>query len=236
MRTGPLVRRAANVSRIGQKVPSQERRRSSRLTSYTVSSARNFPIPLPLLEASGNRKECRLPINLRRFLADQFGSTLAADEHAILDFAARADDETLGRLARAIRRFSTARAREVWCECSASLDAFGQRYSANSGSVPPTAVLCLKCARLEIGNKATKIHRSNDCLLVDLSSSCAPEVSSSPAASAAFADRLQSAIEGFRVSRELFGLPDFDLDCYVTNGMVTFTWRPITNRLSDTAS
>jgi hypothetical protein len=57
--------------------------------------------------------ECKLPINLRNFLAQQFGPALESDNESILDMAANADPATLSRVARAIRRYSTSRTRGV---------------------------------------------------------------------------------------------------------------------------
>ncbi|MGH9639532.1 MAG: hypothetical protein ACRD3Y_05690, partial [Bryobacteraceae bacterium] len=41
------------------------------------------------------------------------------------------------------------------------------------------------------------------------------------------AARLQKVIEEFRALRAGFGLPHYELDCYLTNAQVTFTWRPL---------
>jgi hypothetical protein len=47
------------------------------------------------------------------------------------------------------------------------------------------------------------------------------------AAEAAVANHLQRLIEEFRALRVAFGLPHFELDNYVKNHQVIFTWRPL---------
>jgi len=123
-----------------------------------------------MIEASCLHAECKLPINLRNFLAQQFGPALESDNESMLEMAANADPATLSRVARAIRRYSTSRAREAWAECAVSLEDF-ERQGINA---PSAARLCLECARLEFGAEACEAHLGPRCLTVDLLPACAP--------------------------------------------------------------
>jgi hypothetical protein len=197
--------------------------RSSNLTTFA-----NLPLKSPILAASCLQIECKLPINLREFLAQQFDPLLDSDDNdSILNLAAHADEATLSRVARAIRRYSTTRAREAWAECSVTLGDF-EREGA---SLAPAATLCLGCARLEFGADDVSAHTGPHCLTVNLMSACqsqenSAEVATSPN-SASIPVRLQRQIEEFRAMRVAFGLSHFDLDCYVTNRRVMFSWRPL---------
>lgn len=228
MRTGPLVRRGANVSRVVPGAPASLRRTLlPRLSNIT--SLEDLPLSSPIIESSCLHVECKLPINLRQFLAQQFDPILDSDNDSILDMAAHADEATLSRVARAIRRYSTSRAREDWAECSMALSDF-DREDANPA---PLAMLCLECARLEFGAEACDAHIRPQCLTVNLITACpsqAKSPSSTPSSkSSPIPDRLQRQIEEFRAMRAAFGLSHFDLDCYVTGGRVMFTWRPLTS-------
>lgn len=222
MRTGPLVRRGANASRIAPGAPATLRRaglpRGSDLPVFG-----KLPLPAPIIEASCLHSECKLPINLRNFLAKQFGPALESDNESILDMAANADAATLSRVARAIRRYSTSRAREAWAECAVALEDF-EREGLTAASA---ARLCLECARLEFGAKACSGHPDPRCVTVDLSPACVASPKSADPPSTSISDRLQRQIEDFRTMRAAFGLSHFDLDCYVTNRRVMFSWRPL---------
>ena len=111
MRTGPLVRRGANVSRLVPGAPATVRRSLFPRIS-TLATFAKLALPPPIIESSCLHVECKLPINLRQFLARQFDPVLDCDNDSILDMAAHADEATLSRVARAIRRYSTSRARE----------------------------------------------------------------------------------------------------------------------------
>jgi len=181
----------------------------------------------PIIESSCLHVECKLPINLRQFLAQQFEPILDSNNDSILDMAAHADEATLSRVARAIRRYSTSRSREAWSECSMTLTDF-EREGASG---VPAVTLCLECARLEFGAEGSDAHSGPRCLTVNLMSACpALENTGDRTAvpnSAAIPDRLQRQIEDFRAMRAAFGLSHFDLDCYVTNRRVMFSWRPL---------
>ena len=226
MRTGPLVRRGANVSRAVPGAPATVRRtlfpRTPNLTTFE-----SLPLTSSLIESSCLHVECKLPINLRQFLAQQFDPILDSNNDTILDLAARADEATLSRVARAIRRYSTSRAREAWAECSMTLSDF-ERVGA---SPTPAVTLCLECTRLEFGAEACERHLSPRCLTVNLLPACPAAENSAdgvPSSStASIPDRLQRLIEDFRAMRAAFGLSHFDLDCYVTNRRVMFSWRPL---------
>jgi hypothetical protein len=167
--------------------------------------------------------ECRLPINLRNFLAEQLGAALETGDQNIADLAANADEATLSRLARAIRRYSTARAHEAWADCAIALS----RFSGAGAEASQRAVLCLKCTSVEFGDSAADAHQAPACLVVNLDAACAAAMDTPERSDQAIANCIQHLIEEFRALRVAFGLPHFELDCYVTNRRVTFTWRPL---------
>jgi hypothetical protein len=215
LRTGPLVRRGANVSRFVPGAPAAPRRAGlPRVSELPVLE--NLPPPTPIIESSCLHVECKLPIDLRHFLAQQFAPSLDSDNASILDMAANADEATLSRVARAIRRYSTSRAREAWTQCSVALDDFEREGKRTQ----PAARLCLECARLEFGGDGRRAHLGPRCLTVELLPEC-------PTPRSPVSDRLQRQIEEFRAMRAAFGLSHFDLDCYVTNRRVMFSWRPL---------
>ncbi len=130
MRTGPLGRREAHISRfiegfttgfqrpafidpLGRERIFNHRARPARLRSSTRNSLSDSP-PLNL--------KCALPINLREFLAGQFAAPFAEefriDEDGVFTLGPGAGEDALSRVARAIRRYSTNRAHERWDECA----------------------------------------------------------------------------------------------------------------------
>jgi hypothetical protein len=228
LRTGPLVHRGAHVSRVVQGAPAVCRASSSPKTAPLGSAVfASFPKPRPepIIEASCLHQKCRLPINLREFLSQQFGPTLNCDSDTILSLAANADQTTLSKLARAIRRYSTTRAHQDWSECSASLTQFERE--ARSGGDRPRAGLCLKCACLAFGDCLAD-HRGRECLVVDLGPACiAASAEHDEEAEDAIADQLQRQVEEFRTLRSAFGLAHYELDLYGSGRKVNFTWHPV---------
>lgn len=229
MRTGPLGRREAHISRFIEGFPSSffrpafidplgrervfnRRARPARLRNPT----RNSPS-----DPSLNLK-CALPINLREFLADQFAGGLRIDEDGIFALGTGASEQALSRIARAIRRYSTERAHEQWADCAISLARLGDDldWAAESGE---QAVLCLGCVVLETGVDAIGGHREAGCVAVELSARAADRGEEPQG----LPEMLLHVIEGFRLGRAALGLPHYDLDCYVARGQVIFTWRPL---------
>ena len=174
-------------------------------------------------ESSCAHLECRLPINLRQFLAEQMGSALQADDHNLLKLAANADRATLSKLARAIRRYSTERAHEAWTESAVALS----RFVNCNGSAGPLGMLCLKCGCVEFDGDSAKAHQIPGCLTVSLEAAVVTTAKVDSRAEALVANQLQRLIEEFRALRVAFGLPHFQLDSYVKNHQVIFTWRPL---------
>lgn len=224
LRTGPMVRRGANVTRAAQVGPSPTRPAASPRIFGKQSPPADFPVPAPpLIESSCLHVECKLPINLRKFLAEQMGEETATDDDSILDLAAHADEVTLSKLARAIRRYSTARARESWSQCSMPLARFG-----SADHQAQAAALCLRCASVEFGADAIGAHQGPACVAISLSLQDFAKADKADGAKAVkISDRIQRSIEEFRALRIAFGLPHFDLDCYVRGDQMTFTWRPL---------
>ncbi|MBV8773768.1 MAG: hypothetical protein JO166_15795 [Deltaproteobacteria bacterium] len=179
----------------------------------------DFPLPA-IAPKAGPRSSCRLPINLRTFLAGQLGCQPGATDDAILSYAACADQSTLNKLARAIRRYSTARAHEAWAECSLPVTTFVHAH--RDGRL---AVLCLRCTRVDFGDAASGEHQHSRCLPITLSQ----KESSTPSDMAAeeVPEKIQHLVEEFRGLRAAFGLPHFDLDCYLRGEQLTLMWRPL---------
>jgi hypothetical protein len=250
LRTGPLGRREAHISRfiegfttgllrpafidpLGRERIFNHRARPARLRNSTCNSLSGSP-PLNL--------KCALPINLREFLAGQFAAPFAdglrIDEDGVFTLGPGADEEAFSRVARAIRRYSTERAHERWNECATALARLGDdlgRAAESGGQV----VLCLGCAALETGADAVGRHRGAGCVAVELSAR--PNLHAGNLNDGNLNDRtadrvevshgppqmLLRVIEGFRLGRAALGLCHYDLDCYVARGQVIFTWRPV---------
>jgi hypothetical protein len=182
-------------------------------------SLAHFPL-LPIKAKATTRSTCCLPINLRTFLAAQLGCRSEANDETILSFAAHADQLTLNKLARAIRRYSTARAHEAWAECSLPVAAFVKAYQDQR-----LAVLCLRCVKLDFGTTSSGEHQRNGCVPITLVAGGSSSRSRAPAAEVP--ERIQHVVEEFRALRTAFGLSHFDLDCYVRGEQLTLMWRPL---------
>lgn len=169
--------------------------------------------------------KCALPINLREFLATQFGSSLRMDDDGAFVLDAEAGEAALSRVARAIRRYSTERAHEQWAECAVDLAALADDldWAAESGA---TLVLCLKCAAFVAGAEAAGRHRGDGCVALELGAQTACYRFDHDAPHTV-PERLLHVIEAFRLGRAALGLPHYDLDCYVARQQVIFTWRPL---------
>lgn len=232
MRTGPMVRRGANVPHVSQRAPSTLRPPTLSATSAAQPElSRIFSVPV--IESSCLHVDFRIPIDLRRYLAKQLA--LDCDDEALLNFAAHADGATLSKLARAIRRFSTERARTPWSECAVALATF-EKISARADTAH--AILCLGCTRIAFGEHATEEHRGSECVVVDLSAALGTNSGGarSKGGRKPIAERLQTIIEQFRALRAAFHLPHYGLDCYVTNSRVTFTWSPLSSGSKESAA
>jgi len=250
LRTGPLGRREAHISRfiegfttgllrpafidpLGRERIFNHRDRPARLRNSTRNSLSGSP-PLNL--------KCALPINLREFLAGQFAAPFAdglrIDEDGVFTLGPGADEEAFSRVARAIRRYSTERAHERWNECATALARLGDELgrAAESGG---QVVLCLGCAALETGADAVARHRGAGCVAVELSArpnlhagnlnagNLNDQIAGRVEVSHGLPEMLLRVIEGFRLGRAALGLCHYDLDCYVARGQVIFTWRPV---------
>ncbi len=182
-------------------------------------SLADFSLPRIAPKAE-TRSSCRLPINLRSFLAAQLGCQAEASDDTILSFAARADQLTLNKLARAIRRYSTARAHEAWVECSLTVATF---IEAQAQCHP--VLLCLRCVKVDFGAAASREHQRNGCLPIALARTEPWDLGDN--AAEVVPERVQRLVEEFRALRAAFGLPHFDLDCYVRGEQLTLMWRPL---------
>ncbi len=221
MRTGPVVERGVRAAR-STLTSSATPRASATLRSYPRSTSGSPP---KTIRPRSVQLECRLPINLREFIAEQLGAVLKDSDDAVLSLAEHADEVTLSKLARAIRRYSTRRAQQSWQDCSVRLSAFVSTTVADDNPV----ALCLACSRIDFGREAVAAHTAPGCVSLNLSE--ARRLSRSPADTAVEAEvaqHLRRLVEEFRRLRAAFGLPHFKLDCYVRGDLVTFAWRPLT--------
>jgi hypothetical protein len=206
------------VSRAGQAPAAIPRMLPRGFGKQNLSFA-DFSLP-PIRPKAESRSTCRLPINLRSFLAAQLGCQPGASDDTILSFAARVDQSTLNKLARAIRRYSTARAHEAWAECSLTVAAFVHAHQHNR-----LVVLCLGCVRVDFGETASGEHQRNGCVPITISWPRASEFADT--AVEEVPEKIQRLVEEFRALRTAFGLPHFDLDCYVRGAQLTLMWRPL---------
>jgi hypothetical protein len=168
-----------------------------------------------------------LPINLRHFLADRLGPMLHIEGDSTLAFDPRWGDRAMRELARAIRRFSAERARELWRECSIKLG----RLASELSRIPADhrhVVLCLRCVWIGVGPDAVNRHSEAPCLAVELNWALDRNGSvPSNTVRALVEGGARRAIEDFRRRRTAAGQPHFDLDCYLSNDQMVFTWRPL---------
>ncbi len=212
------MRRGANVSRAGQPLPP-----ISRILPRAFGKHHLSLTVVPLLSIAPKveiRSRCRLPINLRSFLAEQLGCQAEGSDETILSFAARADQLTLNKLARAIRRYSTLRARQAWAECNVAVAKF-----AHASQYQLPVVLCLRCVRVDFGAAASREHQGSGCVPITLVRAETSESTDNTAG--AIVEQIQRLVEEFRALRAAFGLPHFDLDCYVRGEQLTLMWRPL---------
>ncbi len=197
--------------------------RHPRLFSKQNLQLQAFSLP-PAAPASGIASSCRLPINLRSFLAQQLGCESDASDDTILKYAAHADQFTLNKLARAIRRYSTALAHEAWVQCSVPVISFAEAHQRGCA-----VVLCLRCARVDFGDGALNDHQSNGCVPITLcrKETCQTHASTTKDPVADVPERVQRLVEEFRALRSAFGLCHFDLDCYLRGSHLILMWRPL---------
>jgi hypothetical protein len=168
----------------------------------------------------------RLPINLRNFLSEQMGPSVRVEEDSIVALEPRSSDLMMRELARAIRRFSAARAREAWSECAVSSDRLHREFFAAAPDVRAPVVLCLRCGCL--GTGAMDQHSGERCIRVDLGAEVrADELVGRTGALRPASDALHRAIETFRRERTAAAMPHYDVDCFTAGGQVIFTWRPV---------
>src|SRR5260370_26051368 len=198
-----MVRRGANSSHVSQRAPSTLRPPTLSATS-AVQPVLSRIFSLPVIESSCLHVEFRIPIDLRRYLAKQLA--LDCDDEALLNFAAHADGSTLSQLSRAIRRFSTERARTRWSECGVALATF-EKIAARADTAH--AILCLGCARIDFGEHATEAHHGSECVVVDLSAALGSNAgcAHSRAVRKPIPDRLQTVFAPFRALLDSFPLP-----------------------------
>jgi hypothetical protein len=228
VRNGPLVHRRAHVSRFAYGTLSPlDRLASLAPLAGLRSPARRIVVPPPEPSQFEPRRLSlggRLPINLRKFLAEQLGAAARVEEDAIVTLDSRSAESLMRELARAIRRFSAERAREAWTERAVSLERLGHEFFGTGAGERIPVVLCLRCAAF--GTGALEQHCGPNCVAVDLSSAVhAERIEHGPDAHPA--DAMTRAVENFRDSRKAAGRSHFDLDCYTAGGQMIFTWRPV---------
>jgi hypothetical protein len=173
------------------------------------------------------RFENCLPINLRSFLSAELGQRLCIDDSTIAPASGEFPETFMRDLARAIRRFSFERAHESWVEVVGPRLALEE--GLNRGRIGACqVVLCLHCARLNIGRNPLGEHRSGPCIGVPLHGfvSCDYGEDQLPSSSQ-LRRNLYKEIASFRRARMSQGLPHYDLDYYMRDSQYVFTWRPL---------
>jgi hypothetical protein len=170
-----------------------------------------------------------LPINLRCFLTAELGHRLYIDDSTIAPAVGEFPEAFMRDLARAIRRFSFARAHESWVEVVTGRLALEEGLT-RSRIGACEVVLCLRCARLSIGPKAQGEHRDSSCLLVALHGfpSCDYEQEQVPASSQ-LRRNLYREIVNFRRTRQQQDLEHYNLDYYLRDNHYVFTWRVLSS-------
>lgn len=225
MRNAPLVHRNPVVSRTIAGAPSP----LERLAALSVLADRRptrAPTAGPIWESSRLYLGSRLPINLRNFLAKQLGPSIRVESDSLVALKPRSSAAMMRDLARAIRRFSAERARQVWAECAIGITRLQTEFFRASAAERCPVILCLRCAC--IGAGALDEHGGRNCLPVNLDSALKDFATSrSSDRPHAAPDSILQAIENFRMAREAGKLPHQDLDCFVSNGQLVFTWRPL---------
>ena len=133
MRNGRLVHRRAHASRFafGAQSPLERLQSLSAFGSPRAVPrlARSVQVEASAWKMQRLQLGSRLPINLRHFLAEQLGSSMRVEDDSIVALEPRSNEALMRELARAIRRFSTERAREAWCECAMGLDRLEREFS-----------------------------------------------------------------------------------------------------------
>jgi hypothetical protein len=232
VRHGPMVRRSPHTSRLthGATTPLARLHSMRGLGALQVpNDHRSRNDSYGLLESPRLNLMGMLPINLRHFLADRLGPMLHIDDDSNLEFDPRWGDRAVRELARAIRRFSAERARELWRECAVQLG----RLASELARIPARdrhIVLCLRCGSIGVGPEAAGRHLEPACLAIELNRALDPDAARVSAAHALGPDGLRRAVENFRLRRAAAGLAHFDLDCYLSNDQMVFTWRPLPAR------
>ncbi len=228
MRSGPLVHRRAQVSRLAYGTPTPLERLAS-LAPLGTPRPFSRRVRAPQKEAQEFEPVrlnlgSRLPINLRNFLTRQLGAIARIEEDVIIALKPRSSETLIRELARAIRRFSAERAREPWSEFTIQLERLEHEFFGPHADARTPVVLCLRCAC--IGTGALEQHCGPNCLAVDLGAAVkADRLERGP--SAPGANAMHRAVESFRAARESAGLEHHDLDCYVAGAQVIFTWHPL---------
>ncbi len=228
MRHGPMVRRSPNTSRLthGATTPLARLQSIRGLAALHGSKDPRNRSEDAGLESNRLNLMGMLPINLRNFRGDRLGAMLHIDDESTLELDSSRGDQAIRELARAIRRFSAERARESWLECAVKLGRVASEL-ARMPSGQRQVVLCLRCASIGMGPDALSRHGDAACLALELGGPIKQLVFRTSSAKSPI-DSVRRAIEDFRVRRAASGLPHFDLDCYMSNDQMVFTWRPMT--------
>jgi hypothetical protein len=230
VRNGPLVHRRARASRFAYGTPTPlERLHALAAFGAPHSFSRNTRPPAvesTTYEPQRLQLGSRLPINLKHFLAEQLGPNMRIEDDTIVALQPSSSEALMRELARAIRRFSAERAREVWSECAILLDRLEREFFASNSDERGPVVLCLRCSCIGVG--PLDQHCGERCLPVHLGAEVrAQQLEGRCAEGALTPDALHHAVENFRNQRLAADLPHYDLDCYVAGGQVIFTWRPL---------
>src|SRR5947209_14468547 len=123
-----MVHRQAHVSRVCKTVESPLERLAALKTGGAMRRMSKMPTAASMWQSSRLYLGGRLPINLRRFLAEELGPSMRVENDTIVALEPRPGDALMRDLARAIRRYSAERARQVWSECAIGLSRLAHEF------------------------------------------------------------------------------------------------------------
>jgi hypothetical protein len=230
LRNVSTVRGGSRISHVEHRAPAPLKLLESsrkRIEPYTPNLPGVKTQPLNPAELEALDLEGWLPINLRRFLIEEMGPMLRFDVRTVRSARGSGSEALTRELARAIRRYSFNRSREIWSECIVAASWLEQQIGRSPAGRNPV-VLCLRCARVSRGCEAVKEHWRSGCVAVALNAGVGRGgTDPKEDAKALLRHGLYEVIERFRLVRAEAGLPHYDLDCYVPGGNVVFNWRPL---------
>jgi hypothetical protein len=232
LRNGPVVRKRTTKARVDHGPTPPLKLLASARHSGVAHEPEGRP-PAPPNDSTSLRLDGHLPLILRTVLLQELGGILRIVNNTIYSLVPGLGEVFTRELARAIRRFSFERARERWVEFSVSSSRLEELLRSASGE-GRGVVLCLRCAALGAASSEAGEHPKGRCLTLTLGANLLTAAVDSVAHIKALIHHgLYDLIDAFRNSRAAENLAHFDLDYYIRNGSVIFTWRPLPPEAND---